>query len=89
MNPVCRQMIELLIDFVDRTLPPDREAEFRQHIDECPPCFVYLETYQVTIRLTRALPKDDPLPSEFERRLRALVAAEQEGGGGGAVSSGR
>jgi anti-sigma factor RsiW len=69
-------MIGLLLDFVDGTLAADAEYEFRTHLCGCPPCCVYLETYETTIRITRALPKDDPLPPEFERRLRAMVEAE-------------
>ena len=80
MNLVCRDVIELLIDFVDGELPPERRQEFERHMCGCQPCFVYLETYQATIRLTRALPKCEPLPTEFERRLRAMLAAEEAAG---------
>ena len=76
MNAACREIIDLLIDFVDGDMPPDRRAEFERHLCGCLPCFVYLETYQATIRLSRALPKCEPLPPEFERRLWAMVEAE-------------
>ncbi len=32
----------------------------------------YMETYQDTIEVTHALP-DEPLPEEFEKRLRAVL----------------
>jgi anti-sigma factor RsiW len=79
VNTVCREVVALLIDYVDGDLPPDRREEFERHMCGCLPCFVYLETYQATIRLTRALPRCDPLPPEFERRLRALLDAEGAG----------
>jgi anti-sigma factor RsiW len=80
VNVVCREIVALLIDFVDGELPAERREEFERHMCGCLPCFVYLETYQATIRLTRALPKCDPLPPEFEQRLRAMLAAEDQGG---------
>jgi anti-sigma factor RsiW len=76
VNAVCVEIVELLIDYVDGDLPEDRRAEFERHMCGCLPCFAYLETYQATIRLTRALPRCEPLPPEFERRLRAMLDAE-------------
>ena len=79
MNTVCREIVELLIDFVEGELPDERRQEFERHMCGCLPCFVYLETYQATIRLTKALPKCSPLPPEMETRLRAMLAAEEQG----------
>ena len=46
MNSVCREVVELLIDFVDGELPPDRREAFERHLCGCQPCFAYLDTYQ-------------------------------------------
>lgn len=75
MNTVCVEIVTLMIDYVDGDLPADKREEFERHMCGCMPCFVYLETYQTTIRLTRALPKCDPLPAEMEGRLLAMLAA--------------
>jgi anti-sigma factor RsiW len=74
MNPQCREMVDLLLDFVDGSLPPEREREFRRHLCGCVPCYIYLETYHTTIRLGRALPDCD-MPPELEHRLKALMAS--------------
>ena len=68
----CRDLAELLIDFVSGDLPPDRRLHVEQHLRICPPCVAYVETYQITIRLTRKLPCG-PLPPELEQRLRAIL----------------
>lgn len=78
---ICERMVGLLIDFVDGSLPKDQEQEFRLHLCGCPPCCVYLETYQATILICRELPKAEPLPPEFERRLRAMLEKEAAGAG--------
>lgn len=69
----CRQLIELLLDFVAGELPPEHCHTVEQHLHCCPPCAAYLETYRLTIRLTRRLPCA-PIPPELERRLRAALA---------------
>lgn len=73
MNSACQEIIDLLIDFVEGELSPERQEEFQRHMCGCMPCFVYMETYRATIRLTRALPKDEPLPQEFAVRLQLML----------------
>jgi anti-sigma factor RsiW len=74
----CRELAELLIDFVAGELPPEHHERVRQHLDRCPPCVTFVETYQITIRLTRQLPRH-PLPPELERRLREALAELKQG----------
>jgi anti-sigma factor RsiW len=73
----CRELAELLIDYVAGELEPEKSEHVKQHLVLCPPCEIYIQTYQVTIRLTRKLPPV-PLPPELEKRLRAAV--EEAGG---------
>jgi anti-sigma factor RsiW len=68
----CRELAELLIDFVSDELPPDVRARLERHLRACPPCESYLETYQITIRLTRKLPDVAPPPELLERLRRAI-----------------
>jgi anti-sigma factor RsiW len=72
MRMTCREVAELLIDFVDGALPEQEMLILQRHICACPPCMFYLETYQTTIQVTHALP-DEPLPPEFEARLRTVM----------------
>jgi hypothetical protein len=75
----CRQIAELLIDYVSGDLAPEHCQHIQQHLKCCPPCLVYLETYQLTIRLSRQLPPA-PMPPELVQRLRAVLesACEQK-----------
>ena len=68
----CRVLTELLIDFVSNELPPEHRAHVEQHLSRCPPCVAYLESYQLTIKMTRQLPAA-PLPEELAKRLRAAL----------------
>jgi len=68
----CRELIEFLIDFVSDELPPEHRAHVEQHLQRCAPCVAYLETYRMTIKLTRKLPCQ-PLPPHLAERLRAAI----------------
>ncbi len=73
----CRQLAELLIDFVSGDLPPDQRDRLEKHLRLCPPCVTYLETYQITIKLTRQLPCVPPPPQLIEK-LRAALAEQKK-----------
>lgn len=72
----CRELVELLLDFLDNELPEARRQHIEDHLQFCPPCLAYLETYKVTIQLTRRLP-DVPPPPELLERLKAALQHQQ------------
>jgi anti-sigma factor RsiW len=76
----CEELVNLLLDFVGGDLTPEQRKEIEQHLCDCPPCVQHVEEYRLTIRVTRLLPKADPLPPAVEARLRAALAAEGERG---------
>jgi len=78
MRITCREVAELLIDFVEGELPEPKMLTLQQHICGCPPCMFYLENYRTTIEVTHSLP-EEPLPPEFEARLRAVMAEWEAG----------
>ena len=74
----CRELVEQLLEFVAEELTPEDRQRFREHLCSCPPCGVLVETYQITIRLSRQLPRH-PLPPRLQERLReALRQCGQE-----------
>jgi anti-sigma factor RsiW len=68
----CRELAELLFEFVSGELAPERCALLEEHLKRCPPCHVYLETYRLTIHISGRLPCRS-LPADCEERLRAVV----------------
>jgi predicted anti-sigma-YlaC factor YlaD len=75
----CRELTDLLLDFVAGELPSHVQEHIQQHLEWCPPCVTYLETYRLTIQLTRKLPCE-PLPEELLHRLRAALEDSSEHG---------
>jgi anti-sigma factor RsiW len=75
----CRELAEHLLEYVAGELAADQRAYLEEHLRDCPPCVVYLETYELTIRITRRLPPCEPLPPDLEQRLRAALGQPPSG----------
>lgn len=71
----CRKFTEVLIEYVSGELTVEETAALRGHLDVCPPCVCLLQTYQLTIRLTRCLPPAEVPPAAAERLRAALRSA--------------
>jgi anti-sigma factor RsiW len=71
----CRDVVELLVDFVSGDLSEEFRTHVEQHLRCCPPCVTYIETYRLTIQLTRKLPCGE-LPPTLVQRLQAALDAE-------------
>jgi len=72
----CRQIAELLADYLDGSLPRRTAELLEWHIDGCAPCVAFLNTYRGTIRATRSL-RDIEVPGELKTRLLAFLRAER------------
>jgi hypothetical protein len=72
----CRQIAELLGDYFDGTLPSHLRELLEFHIDGCPPCVAFVNTYRGTIAATRKLP-DTPMPSELKKRLLRMLREQR------------
>lgn len=71
----CRQIAELLGDYLDGSLPKRTAELLEWHIEGCAPCVAFINTYRGTIRATRSL-KDVAVPPELKKRLLAVLRAE-------------
>jgi hypothetical protein len=73
----CRQIADLLADYLDGALPKRTAELIEWHIDGCGPCVAFLNTYRGTIRATRSLP-DTPMPAELKKRLLKVLKSTQD-----------
>jgi anti-sigma factor RsiW len=55
----CKELVELVTEYLEGTLPPDRREDFDAHLTECDGCTNYLAEMRQTIRLTGKLSEDD------------------------------
>lgn len=71
----CRELAELLLDFVAEELEAERCRQIEQHLSCCRHCVTFVETYRLTITLTRKLSCNE-LPVHVLKRLQAALEAE-------------
>jgi anti-sigma factor RsiW len=79
----CRELVEFLMSYLEHELPEAQRAEFERHLEICPPCLAYLETYKETIRLGKAICQcpDDAVPHDVpEALVQAILAARRQSG---------
>jgi anti-sigma factor RsiW len=55
----CQELVELVTDYLEGALPPDRTREVHEHLRECADCLRYLGQVQLTSRLLAQLPTPD------------------------------
>ncbi len=54
----CRDLVELVTEYVERTLSAHDRARFERHLRECEGCSAYLEQMRQTIRTLGQLTED-------------------------------
>ena len=59
----CKELVELVTEYLEGALTPTDVVRFERHISACPGCDTYVEQYRETIRLTGMLREDDLEPS--------------------------
>jgi anti-sigma factor RsiW len=66
----CREVIDLLTDYVEDALPAEERRRVEAHLATCDGCTAYLEQVRETIRLTGML-TEEQVPDEDKHRLLA------------------
>lgn len=65
----CKELVELVTNYLEGALDSDARARFDSHLAECSGCTAYLQQMQKTILLTRRLREDDILPPARDELL--------------------
>ena len=74
---LCRELVELVTDYLEGTLSRRDRARFDEHIAGCPHCTEYLAQFRETLRLTGTLRTSDVSP-EAEAALLEVFASWKE-----------
>jgi len=72
---VCREVVELVTEYLAGTLSPDARARFDEHLAGCPPCTAYLAQVRTTLELAADLgaasqPPDEQLAEQLGELFR-------------------
>jgi len=74
----CRELIEVLAEYLEQSLPADVAASLERHLDDCAPCRAYLATYERSRALGADAQRLD-MPDEMKDRLRRFLLERLRG----------
>jgi anti-sigma factor RsiW len=62
----CKEMVELVTDYLEDALPADMRGRFERHLTACDPCVVYIEQMRQTIAALGRLPEESIPPGDLD-----------------------
>jgi anti-sigma factor RsiW len=65
----CKELVELVTDYLEGRLSEDESARFEAHLDECQACVNYLDQMRHTISTFGFFPPDSLTPEMQETLL--------------------
>jgi anti-sigma factor RsiW len=68
----CRELVELITDYLEDRLSPIDRVRFEVHLQECEPCRIYVEQFRQTIRVLGRLPEESLSSGTREALLTAF-----------------
>ena len=68
----CRELVELVTDYLEGALPRADRRRFEKHIAACDACTAYIEQIRLTITATGELTEDDIEPEARDALLDAF-----------------
>jgi len=73
MTPVaCISGVDLLMEYLEGTVPPEVRAALEAHVAGCERCVAFIASYQAAPRLLRDATEVE-LPSDIREKLQAFV----------------
>ena len=73
----CKQFLQELNDYLDPSTDPAMKCHLEKHVNECPNCFVIVDTTKKTMQIYKGLEAAD---HSGERKSAALEGARKEDG---------
>jgi anti-sigma factor RsiW len=68
----CREMVELMNDYLEGALAEGERARFEAHLSSCDPCTTYLAQIRETIRLAGGVTEESVPPDVRDQLLQAF-----------------
>lgn len=65
----CKEIVELITEYIEGTLPEDVRTRVEEHLAGCEGCTNYLEQMRQTIRLTGSLREENLTPEQRDDLL--------------------
>lgn len=74
----CRELVELVSDYIDGALSPYDQERFEAHLQLCEPCVTYIEQMRRTIEATGHVTQESLPPPAREAMLETFRTWKRE-----------
>jgi anti-sigma factor RsiW len=74
----CRELIDVLAEYLDQSLSTDVAEALERHLADCAPCRAYLATYRKARAIGAEAQRLD-MPGEMKDRLRRFLLERLQG----------
>ena len=64
----CKEFLTELNEYLDEMVDPATKQHWQAHVDECPNCFVVVDTTRRTLQVYKGMQQQE-LPSDVKNRL--------------------
>jgi anti-sigma factor (TIGR02949 family) len=71
----CKEFLKELNEYLDELIDPATKQHWQSHVDECPNCFVIVDTTKKTMQVYKGM-KEQEVPTDVKSRL--LMALERK-----------
>jgi anti-sigma factor RsiW len=68
----CRELVDVITDYLEGTMAPADRARFEAHLTECPYCANYLDQMRETVGALGGLTEDSISPRTLDELLDAF-----------------
>jgi anti-sigma factor RsiW len=68
----CQELVELVTDYLEESLPAEERARFEEHVMTCPPCRAHIDQMRRTIQVVGGLTAEELPPKAEEDLLSAF-----------------
>lgn len=68
----CKQITDLMVEYLTDQLRPKLKQEFKKHLDICPDCVNFVNTYKKTVQSTATLRSEEIPPKVRDNILSFL-----------------
>ena len=70
---VCKEVTDILCDYMDNTLEAKVKSELDEHFKDCPPCVAFFNTYKKSTHICQNVLNDVPIPDELTGRIKSFL----------------
>jgi anti-sigma factor RsiW len=78
-NPlVCKEVVELVTDYLEGTMAPRERARFESHIADCPNCRRYLAQMRITLDVLGRIEAEAVAPETMDELVELYRRWQEE-----------